>query len=176
MARDLAESPSVRMSVHFCDCAVPALLASSSFGIPVIRDFLAAPSVFASCFISLNLDKERSSSCMPVLRTFLKKVLVGGSNFDPKDTGLEVHSFFICDEKVGFSKVARTKSMKVFFTCVPVNFILLFISSMRPWAMMFATASTWVLPFVVQIPLTKLTWLNPSGLAPMHTAHRSVSA
>eukprot|EP00959_Pyramimonas_sp_CCMP1952_P338756 7094193-Pyramimonas_sp.AAC.1 len=53
MAKVLAESPSVRISVHREDCAVPARAASSSFGMPRTT-FCFRPSVLHMSRISLH--------------------------------------------------------------------------------------------------------------------------
>ena len=71
-ARAFAESPSVRMRVHLSEFRVPALLASSSFGMPVIRERLA-PSFFFRSFDCLKLAQLRMLSTTPHLPTFFMK-------------------------------------------------------------------------------------------------------
>ena len=163
------------MSVHRPDWAVPALLASSSFGIPVILLLRAPPSVLASSFISLNFESAVSSSETPVFKTFLTKVL-GISNLDPKSGALRVHSDLTWLEKVGFSRVAFTKMANVFLTCWGLSLIFLAISSIIPEAMSDAAWSTCVPPLVVQIPFTNDTCCIPSSEGPTHTDQRSVVA
>ena len=159
------------MSVHFPDCAVPALFASSNLGIPVILDF-RAPSDFLSSFISLNFESARSSSWIPVFRAFLMKFF-GGSNFEPKSWDFEVHSDLTWLENVGFSRVALTKMLNVFLTCWGFSLIFFAMSSMIPLATRDATWSTWFPPLVVQIPFTKDTCSIPFSAGPIHTDHLS---
>ena len=82
IANALAESPSVNISVHISLLAVPAQLASSSLGIPVILPFLPPLRTLLSLEFSLALAKDTIYSTIPVLRIFFMNfsVIYG---FDP---------------------------------------------------------------------------------------------
>ena len=69
-AVDLAESPSVRISVQFSPFLVPASLASSSFGIPLIF-VVFLPPLLSKAFFSLNSAKEATASTIPDFNAFL---------------------------------------------------------------------------------------------------------
>lgn len=69
-ARDLAESPSVRISVQSREFLVPASLASSNFGIPFIFEVLLEVSFLFNWVCALNFIQLKMLSTIPHLLTF----------------------------------------------------------------------------------------------------------
>jgi len=87
-AKLLAESPSVRIIVHYAALAVPASLASSSFGIPInFYFFLPGPRVLANFASSLALATLKIDSTIPDFKIAFKKGSVN-STLLPKLTAL----------------------------------------------------------------------------------------
>lgn len=66
IANDLAESPSVSMSVHYSACLVPASLASSSFSIPNNLYCFLADSCLDSYLFNLDLACNNTLSIISV--------------------------------------------------------------------------------------------------------------
>ena len=64
MTPAFAESPSHKISVHIGDFAVPAKLASTNLGIPLI-DFTFEPSVFFTSLLSFTWVKFIAMSITP---------------------------------------------------------------------------------------------------------------
>lgn len=69
IARDLAESPSVRINVHEWEFLVPASLASSSFGMPFSFECFDEWHFWLSCAWALNFIHDWMLSTMPHLFT-----------------------------------------------------------------------------------------------------------
>lgn len=69
-ARDLAESPSVRIRVQSREFLVPASLASSNFGIPFIFEVLLEVSFLFNWVCALNFIQLKMLSTIPHLLTF----------------------------------------------------------------------------------------------------------
>jgi len=112
-AKDLAESPSVRMMVHCSAFRVPARLASSSFGMPRSLDFfLPGPRVLASLASSLAFATVTMDSTMPLARTSLRNFSLR-VHADPKPEGLVVRVSFVWESKAGFSMRQLTKSQRL---------------------------------------------------------------
>ena len=70
IAKDLAESPSVRIRVHSLECFVPASLASSSFGIPLSFECLELWHFLFNCAWALNFIQLNILSIIPHLLTW----------------------------------------------------------------------------------------------------------
>mmetsp|Transcript_2027 Transcript_2027/g.4717 ORF Transcript_2027/g.4717 Transcript_2027/m.4717 type:complete len:239 (-) Transcript_2027:1276-1992(-) len=116
-ARDLAESPSVRISVHSPARFVPAQFASSSFGIsgrllapvPAVEIFLEARSrslsICTSCIAT-------TSSSRPVLSTIRLSCTLLSTSSDPNcDSGV-TRSSFAWESKAGLTMKALTTTHK----------------------------------------------------------------
>ena len=102
-AKDLAESPSVKIIVHYSAFLVPAKFASSNFGIPSNLDFfLPGPRVFASFASSLALATETILSMMPDERTSFRNFSLK-TQAEPKLTGFVVSVSFVWESNEGFS-------------------------------------------------------------------------
>mmetsp|Transcript_129512 Transcript_129512/g.415175 ORF Transcript_129512/g.415175 Transcript_129512/m.415175 type:complete len:247 (-) Transcript_129512:797-1537(-) len=175
-ASDLAESPSVKISVHSLDCLPPARFASSSFGIPRTRVTLAFPAL--SCLLmstfSLAFTQSRIISTTPLFRTCLI-VFSDNSQVDPNLDCLVVSVSLVCESNAGFSIWQFTKTHKWFRTMAGLisipprffDFTAFKITSIN-WS---ATCDTCVPPFTVLMEFTKLTcWKLPS-VTLMATSH-----
>ena len=102
-ARLLAESPSVRIIVHYSAFLVPASLASSSFGIPNSLAFLPAGfSDLANLASSLALAMLRIDSTTPDAKISLRNFSVN-SILLPKSEALVFRVSLVCESKAGFS-------------------------------------------------------------------------
>mmetsp|Transcript_79803 Transcript_79803/g.258133 ORF Transcript_79803/g.258133 Transcript_79803/m.258133 type:complete len:227 (+) Transcript_79803:2201-2881(+) len=177
-ASDLAESPSVKISVHSCEFAPPASFASSSFGMPDTRIwFLLAPlscrPMSTFCFA---LAQSKIISTTPLFSTAFI-VFSESSHTEPNFDCLVVKVSLVCESKAGFSMRQFTKIHRWFFTCcglisMPPLFLPLttFKIASMSWS---ATCATWVPPFVVQIEFTWLTWLKALSLKLIATSQRS---
>ena len=106
------------------DSFVPALLASSNFGIPLI-DEVFLPSVFFKELDSLNLANSITCSIIPHFANFFKKVWFG-IYFEPNLSGFKVQISFVWLENVGFSNVEFIKNIKLSFNNWLFTFISLF--------------------------------------------------
>ena len=91
MAKDFAESPSVKIRVQSFDFADPAKLASSNLGIPVSFLFFF-PLVFSIACFCLNLAKDKIFSTTPDFSTCLMN-LSDNLHVEPKEFFLEVRFY-----------------------------------------------------------------------------------
>mmetsp|Transcript_98086 Transcript_98086/g.245798 ORF Transcript_98086/g.245798 Transcript_98086/m.245798 type:complete len:237 (+) Transcript_98086:1997-2707(+) len=112
-ARALAESPSVRMSVHSAEFLPPASLASSNFGTPVNLDTLP---VLAFNFLpKSSLDFARAAikirSMTPQLATSSRN-LSDNSHLEPNFDVFVIRVSFVCESKAGFSTRHLMKTHK----------------------------------------------------------------
>mmetsp|Transcript_1785 Transcript_1785/g.3892 ORF Transcript_1785/g.3892 Transcript_1785/m.3892 type:complete len:207 (+) Transcript_1785:26-646(+) len=130
-AKALAESPSVKMSVHSLEFLPPAQLASSSLGMPSTRRELPLPAL--NCLemstFSFTLTQSRMASTTPLFNTCLR-ILSGISQLDPNMDGFKVSVSFVWESKAGFSIQQFTKIHKWFrtiagFTSIPPLFFFL---------------------------------------------------
>mmetsp|Transcript_92063 Transcript_92063/g.286519 ORF Transcript_92063/g.286519 Transcript_92063/m.286519 type:complete len:242 (-) Transcript_92063:372-1097(-) len=181
-ARALAESPSVRMSVHSAEFFPPASFASSSLGTPVSR---TTRPVFAfSRLPKSTLDLARAAmrirSTTPQLATSSRN-FSESSQREPNLDCFVVSVSFVCESKAGFSTRHLMKTQRWFRTwwglmsTPPFTFSLL-------WAFTFSriastiwseTCVTCVPPRMVQMEFTKLTCWKPVSVRLRHTSHRS---
>mmetsp|Transcript_14287 Transcript_14287/g.45777 ORF Transcript_14287/g.45777 Transcript_14287/m.45777 type:complete len:294 (-) Transcript_14287:471-1352(-) len=164
------------MSVHFEPLRPPASLASSSFGMPVRRDFLV-PSVFLRSLDCFDCAKQRIDSRTPQLSASLKN-LSDGWHFEPKADCFSVMFSLVCESKAGFSmrQLMKTRSCPLTwfglstFSSPLCFFLRCSRTRSTTWS---ATWLTCVPPLLVAIELTKETCANPSSDAATATSHRS---
>ena len=167
MARDLAESPSVKIKVQYSEFFVPASLASSSFGIPSNLDFFWPVKVFAILACSFALACRTIWFMMLVLsRSLINFSEI--SNELPKFEDFVVRVSLVWESNAGFSMSEFTKihshplTWKGLILRSLCFFFRISISLSTIWSVIYVT---WVPPFVVQILLTKETcWNCPSEI------------
>ena len=104
IARALAESPSVNISVHSQPLEVPARFASSSFGMPSKRIFFLppVPRALLSYAFCLASTLSITDSTIGLETSFLRKFSLS-SHFEPKFLLCVVRVSFVCESKAGFS-------------------------------------------------------------------------
>ena len=113
MAVVFAESPSVKIRVHFSDSAVPALFASSNFGMESRTTFL--PSVLESDFFSFASAIAKSESTNPSFNIFFVKSSVK-ENLLPNSETRVVCLSLVCELNVGFSMILLINTNNESFT------------------------------------------------------------
>mmetsp|Transcript_17264 Transcript_17264/g.49335 ORF Transcript_17264/g.49335 Transcript_17264/m.49335 type:complete len:265 (+) Transcript_17264:2086-2880(+) len=181
-ARALAESPSVRMSVHSAELLPPASLASSNFGTPVSR---ATRPVFAfrrlpRSTLDLASAAMRIRSTTPQLATSSRN-FSESSHLDPNLDCLVMRVSFVCESKAGFSIRHLMKIQRWFFTWCglmstpPFTFSLLCALTFSSTASTIwsETWFTWVPPRMVLMEFTKLTCWKPPSVRLRQTSQRS---
>mmetsp|Transcript_84091 Transcript_84091/g.265457 ORF Transcript_84091/g.265457 Transcript_84091/m.265457 type:complete len:267 (-) Transcript_84091:718-1518(-) len=167
-ARDLAESPSVRIKVQSAEFLPPASLASSSLGIPITRVvFFVLLRIWRDmstfCFA---LTQSKMSSTTPLFMTCFMN-LSESSQLLPNLLCLVVSVSFVWESKAGFSMRQLMKTRRWFLTCeglmsIPPRFLPFTTFKMvsTSWS---DTCETCVPPLIVLIEFTKLTcWKLPS--------------
>mmetsp|Transcript_25408 Transcript_25408/g.75641 ORF Transcript_25408/g.75641 Transcript_25408/m.75641 type:complete len:280 (+) Transcript_25408:2459-3298(+) len=181
-ARALAESPSVRISVHSLESLPPASFASSSFGTPVSR--VTFPVFTLRRFPRSTFDLARAAmrmrSTMPQEATSARN-FSESSHFEPNFDGFVVSVSFVCESKAGFSMRHLMKTQMWFRTWCgrmstpPFTFFLLssFTFSMIASTIWSETWLTCVPPRIVQMEFTKLTCWKPPSVRLRHTSQRS---
>ena len=101
IAIDLAESPSVRISVHSCAFFVPAQLASSNLGTMILFFFL--PSVFFRSLLSFLLLASNILSINSLFEHIFLINLLDITGLDPNLLGAVIHLSLVCESNDGFS-------------------------------------------------------------------------
>mmetsp|Transcript_73218 Transcript_73218/g.212016 ORF Transcript_73218/g.212016 Transcript_73218/m.212016 type:complete len:227 (-) Transcript_73218:938-1618(-) len=181
-ASAFAESPSVKMSVHWEDIFEPASFASSNFGMPVKRETLLVPAFnflpMSTLVFAIAAIKIKSTT--PQLHTSSRN-WSDNSQREPNFDCFVMSVSFVCESKAGFSIKHRTKIHKcarTWFGLISTPpFTLLLLSCLTfsaiastIWSV---TCVTWVPPLMVQMELTKLTCWNPPSVKLMQTSQRS---
>mmetsp|Transcript_25410 Transcript_25410/g.75653 ORF Transcript_25410/g.75653 Transcript_25410/m.75653 type:complete len:231 (+) Transcript_25410:2492-3184(+) len=178
-ARDLAESPSVRMRVHSCEFLPPASLASSSFGTPSTRCWFFVPpfSWRPRSTFCLALAQSRIMSTTPLFITPFRS-RSESSQVEPNLLCFVVRVSFVWESKAGFSTRQLMKIQRWFFTwaglmSMPPRFFPLttFRMASTSWSV---TCATCVPPFVVLMEFTLLTCMNWPSVTLTATSQRSL--
>ena len=179
-ASDLAESPSVRMSVH-CSAraAEPAQLASSSLGRSSRRAcaFLPPPARCSSD-VALKRAHESTRSTTPEASTAFMNFSESSAS-EPKSFGRVVSVSLVWLSKAGFSMSALTKTVRWLRTCCGFTstaplFFLLACSAMAAATWSTTWFTCWP-PFVVAMALTKDTWPKAPSESERHTSQRALT-
>ena len=123
----LAESPSVRMSVHLADSFVPAWTASSSLGMPVILDCFL-PSVLLFSLASLADCASSSFGTIASLVTIFLSVSSDSRNPEPNDPDLVVSVSLVWLVKLGFSIIAVTNTARLSRTMLGLTLTFFLVS------------------------------------------------
>mmetsp|Transcript_2795 Transcript_2795/g.7233 ORF Transcript_2795/g.7233 Transcript_2795/m.7233 type:complete len:254 (-) Transcript_2795:932-1693(-) len=181
-ASALAESPSVRISVHSREFLPPASLASSSFGTPVSRATLPVFTLrrFPRSTFDLASAAIRMRSTTPQDTTSFRN-FSDSSHLEPNFDCFVMSVSLVCESKAGFSTRHLMKTQMWFRTwCAlmstpPLTFCLLsaLTFSMIASTIWSDTCATWVPPRMVQMEFTKLTCWKPPSVRLRHTSHRS---
>mmetsp|Transcript_9905 Transcript_9905/g.27631 ORF Transcript_9905/g.27631 Transcript_9905/m.27631 type:complete len:218 (+) Transcript_9905:2931-3584(+) len=109
-ARDLAESPSVKINVQSCEFLPPASLASSNFGMPrTLVTFFATFSWRPKSTFCFARAQSRMRSTMPLFITCLI-VFSDNSQAEPNLLCFSVSVSFVWESNVGFTMSALTKT------------------------------------------------------------------
>mmetsp|Transcript_36678 Transcript_36678/g.57264 ORF Transcript_36678/g.57264 Transcript_36678/m.57264 type:complete len:203 (+) Transcript_36678:281-889(+) len=175
-ASDLAESPSVRMSVHSSPRPVPAKFASSSFGTP---DSLPSfrPEVFFSCWLCLNLVQLRTASTSAERSSCFRKAS-GRVHCEPKAFGRVVRVSLVWESNAGFSMrqlmyTLRWQVIRWGLISVPEFLrVSMGFSRFATWSAMYFTC--WP-PLMVQMPFTNEICCCCPSLMPTPTSHLSLT-
>ena len=146
IARALAESPSVRISVHSQPFEVPARLASSSFGMPSRRCFFLPPvprALFSYAFC-LASTLSITDSTIGLETSFLRKFSLS-SHFESKFLLWVVRVSFVCESKAGFSiwQLMNSQRFALTWCFLTSNFLFFFAIVARTFSIIWlATVST----------------------------------
>jgi len=125
-----AESPSQKIIIQSFDLSVPAQLASSSLGIPLI-DLLLVPSVFFAALLSFTSVICKAASITPIFATFSINLSVT-SHFDPNlEEGVFIKSF-VWLSNAGFSISHLKNKINCSLILLGLTFTFFFFSIYSP--------------------------------------------
>ena len=162
IAIDFAESPSVRIRVHWSDFFVPAQLASSNFGTIILFFFL--PSVFFRSLLSFLELASRILSINSLFEQIFLIYFADSNGLEPNLLCDVIHLSLVCESNEGFS-ITQLMYREIYLltTLSLISFLCcFFMKAIIPLHTCLAIHSTWDPPLLVQIPFTNDTCSNVS--------------